>query len=104
MQVQMLLDASTGGTIRSMIEPQVKDLIKKMCMNEYRSKSESLVKIKIMGTPKGMLVVDIHTALLAHIELLNKKLAKSNLGIANVSQVQTLMCDLYGGEHVNEMC
>lgn len=34
------------------------------------------VKIETVGTSKGMLVVDTHTALLAQIELLNKKLVK----------------------------
>lgn len=87
-----------------MTEPQVKDLTEKMCMNEYRSKRERSVKIETVGTPKGMLVIDIHTALLAHIELLNKKLAESSSGKANVSHVQALRYDFYGGEHVNGRC
>lgn len=41
----MFLDASASGIIRSMTEPQVKDLIEKIFMNEDRSKSERLVKI-----------------------------------------------------------
>lgn len=85
-----------------MIEPQVKDLIEKICLNEYRSKSERSIKIEIMGTPKGMLVKDTHIALLAQIDLLNKKLAESNLGKANVSQVQAHRCDFYGGEHADK--
>ncbi|XP_050909769.1 uncharacterized protein LOC127123611 [Lathyrus oleraceus] len=103
-QTHLLLDDSAGGTIRQMTEPHVKDLIEKMCMNEYHSKSKSSVKIETVGMPKGMLVVDTHTALLAQIELLNKKLAESSLGKANVSQVQTLRCEFYGEEHVNRMC
>lgn len=35
-QAQILLDASTRGTIRTLIEPQVKELIKKMSLNEYK--------------------------------------------------------------------
>lgn len=100
----MLLDASAGCTIRLMTEPQVKDLLEKMCMNEYRSKSERSVKIKIVGTPKSMLVVDTHTVLLAQIGFLNKKLAESSLGKSNVSQVQASMCDFCGGEHANGRC
>lgn len=50
-----------------MTEPQVKDLIEKMCMNKYRSKSERSVKLETSGTPKGMLIVDTHTSLLAQI-------------------------------------
>lgn len=72
-----------------------------MCMNEYHSKNESSIKLETMGTPKGMLPLDIHTALLAQIELLNKKLAESNLGKANVSQVQAFRCDFCGVEHAN---
>lgn len=37
-QTHMLLDASMGGTVRTMIKPQVKDLIEKMYLNEYYSK------------------------------------------------------------------
>lgn len=50
-----------------MIEPQVKDLIEKMCLNEYHFKSERSVKFEIMGMPKGMLDVDTHIVLLAQI-------------------------------------
>ena len=46
-------------------------------MNEYHSKRERLVNFEIVGIPKGMLVVDTHTALLAQIELLNKKLTET---------------------------
>lgn len=100
----MLLDASAGGTIRQMTERQVKDLIKKMCMNEYRSKSERLVKLETLGMPKGMLTLDTHTALLVQIKLLNKKLVKGSLGGANMIQVQALRCDLCGREHANGRC
>lgn len=97
----MLLDAYAGGTIRTMTEPQVKDLIEKMCLNEYPLKSDMSVKIKTVGTPKGMLVVGAHTAFLAQIELLNKNLAESSLGKVNMSQVQTLRYDFYGEGHAN---
>lgn len=103
-QTRKLLDASARGTIRQMNEPQVKDLIKKMCMNEYRAKSKISVKFEMVGTPKGMLTVNTQTALLAQIELLNKQLVEGFLNRGNVSQIQALMCDLCGGEHVNERC
>lgn len=38
-QTCLLLDASAWGAIRQMTEPQVKDLIEKMCMDENHSKS-----------------------------------------------------------------
>lgn len=79
----------------------MKDLIENICLNEYCSTSERSVKIEAFGTPKGMLAVDTHIALLAQIELLNEKLAESSLGKANVSQVQALRCDFYGEGHEN---
>lgn len=103
-QTHMSLGASAGGMIRSITEPQVKYLIKKMCLNEYISKSERSVKLETFGTPKGMLVVDTHTAFLAQIELLNRKLAECSFGKANVSQVQALRCDLCGEGHENGRC
>lgn len=103
-QIHMLLDASARGTIHQMTEPQVKNLIEKMCMNEYRSKNERSIKMETMGTPRGMLPIDTHTTLLAQIENLNKKLSESSLVKANMSQVQAFRCDLYGGEHTNERC
>lgn len=51
-----------------------------------------------------MLVIDTHTTLLTHIELLIKKLPGSNLGKANVSQIQTPRHGLHGGECANERC
>lgn len=87
-----------------MTEPQVKDLIEKICMNEYHLKSERSIKLETAGTPKCMLPLDTHTSLLAQIEMLNKKLAESNLGRASVSQVQLLRCDFYGRKHENGRC
>lgn len=84
-QTRIILDAFTGGTISQMIEPQIKHIIVNMCMNEYRAKSEKLIKLETMGTPKGMLPLDTHTTLLAQIELLNKKLVEGSLGRANMS-------------------
>lgn len=101
-QTHVLLDASAWGTIRSMTKPQIKDLIKNMCLNEYCSKSDKSVKFENVGTPKGMLAVDTHVALLVQIELLTKKIVESSLSKANVSQVQARRCDLYGGGHENE--
>lgn len=103
-QTCTLLDASAGGTIRKITEPQVKDLIDNMYINEYCSKSERSVKLETSGTPKGMLIVDYHIALLAKIELLNKQLVEGFLNKANVSHVQLLKCDFCGGVHENGRC
>ena len=87
-----------------MTEPQVKNLIEKICMNECHSKIERSVKLETSGIPKGMLVVDTHTALLAQIELLNKQLAEGCLNKANAIQVQALKYDFFGGGHENGRC
>ncbi|MCI38080.1 hypothetical protein A2U01_0059308, partial [Trifolium medium] len=69
---------SAGGTIRNKNEDEVRQLVENICMNEYRSKSDRKI---------GMIEVDTKTALLAQIEMLNKKLAAKTLAEANVSQV-----------------
>ncbi|MCI54383.1 hypothetical protein A2U01_0075633, partial [Trifolium medium] len=66
-----------------------------MCMNEYRSKSDR---------KRGVIEVDTKTALLAQIEMLNKKLAAKTLAEANVSHVQKVRCDFCHGPHANGMC
>lgn len=100
-QTYMLLDVFARGIICQMTAPQVKNLIEKMCMNEYCSKSERSVKMETVGIPKGMLSIDTYTALLAHIKLLNKKIVENNLVKANMSLIQALRCDFNGEEHVN---
>ncbi|MCI04367.1 hypothetical protein A2U01_0025414, partial [Trifolium medium] len=45
-QTRMLIDASTGGTIKNKNEDEVKQLIENMCLNEYRSTNERSTKKK----------------------------------------------------------
>lgn len=99
----MLLDTSVGGIIRTMAERQVKELVEKFFLKEYRSKSESGVKVETTGTSKGVLTLDTYTSFLAHIRHLSKIFLESDLNKVNVSQVQLLKCDLYGEGHVNGM-
>ena len=65
-----------------------------MCMNDYRSKSERSVKLVKVCPPKGILPLDTHTALLAQIELLNKKLVcirtKVNYAFEDIVKQMTL--------------
>lgn len=53
---------------------------------------------------KGVLVVDIQTAILAQLINLTKQLVSSQLTQGNVSQIQTLKCDFCGCEHSNGNC
>ena len=57
-----------------MTKGMVKEIVEKVCLNEYRSKSERGVKIEMTGALKGVLTLDTHISLLAQIELLNKRL------------------------------
>ena len=52
-----------------MTEPQVRELIEKMCLSEYFSKRERDVKTEATGTTKAIITLDDYTALLAQIEL-----------------------------------
>ncbi|CAJ2642480.1 unnamed protein product [Trifolium pratense] len=76
-------------------EDEVRQLVENICMNEYRSKSDR---------KRGVIAVDTNTALLAQIEILNKKLAAKSLAEANASQVQEVKCDFCHGPHANGMC
>lgn len=44
-QARVLLDGSVGGTIKINNEDKVKELIGKICQNDYRSQSERWVKL-----------------------------------------------------------
>lgn len=51
-QTRMLLDASTGGTIRNKNEDEVSELIENMCQNEYHTQCERSPR------NKGMMELD----------------------------------------------
>lgn len=76
----MLLDASSEGTIRVLPDVQVKELIEKMSLNEYHSPTERGVQVfQTADTPQGVFALETYIAILAQIELLNKRFAKNNL-------------------------
>lgn len=50
---------------------------------------------------KGIHAVNSTTTLFARIKENSRKLATTQLAIANVSQIQTVGCDFYGEGHVN---
>lgn len=66
----MLIIASVGGAMREKIDEKVNTLIENMCRNEYHSSGQG-----VQG--KCVLVVNIQTTLLAHMEDLTKQLAAS---------------------------
>lgn len=85
-QTRMFLDALAGGTLSTKNKDGVKTLTKNMCQNEYRS-SDRAVK------QNGVLKIDSNKALLTQIEVFSKQLVASQLAQANLSKIQTLMCD-----------
>lgn len=63
--IPMLIVSSVGGAMRENIDEEVNTLIENMYRNEYHSSGQG-----VKG--KGVLVVNIQTALLAHMENVTK--------------------------------
>lgn len=54
----MLLDASVRGTMRNKIQDELREVIEKMCQNEYDTQSYRATK------KKGMVELDTQTSIL----------------------------------------
>lgn len=65
-QAIMLLDVWARGTIKTKNEYEVKDLIEKMCHNEYCSQSEWGVK------PRGVLELNANIVVLPQLKVISK--------------------------------
>lgn len=73
-QVQMLLDASIGGTIRTLTEPQVKELIEKMSLNEYNfANTRGLNTLETKNKFHIELTLGGYEKILTKLEVLNPK-------------------------------
>lgn len=71
----MLLDASTGGTIRTLTEPLVKQLIENMSLNEYNfANTRGLDKLETKNESHSELTLGGYEELLTRMEVLNQKL------------------------------
>ena len=69
-QTQIVLDASTVGTMKNITVVEIGELIDNMSLNEYHSQSEN----RVVNKKQGVLGLEILVALLVRIKLLRAKL------------------------------
>jgi hypothetical protein len=105
-QTRMLLDASSGGSLKNKNEIEVRDLIEVMAHNEYKAQGDRGSKKKA-----GLLDLETQTALLASSKLMNtqmatllKHLTTFPTPMAQANQVQGPRCDFCHQAHENEEC
>ena len=100
----MLLDASTGGSIKNKTAAEIQVLVDNMSLNEYRPQRENGVVVK----KQGVRCLETHGALLASnkllsskIEALGKKLEAQE--VANLS-TNSVFCDFCEQIHESGPC
>lgn len=72
-QIRMFLNTSTGGAMKIKDEDEVREMIERMCQNEYRTQSE------IGPKKKGMMELDTQHDILPRLEALTKQLVITSL-------------------------
>ncbi|KOM57416.1 hypothetical protein LR48_Vigan11g044900 [Vigna angularis] len=97
----------SGGNIKWKTPEEATDIIENMATSDNELHSER-------GAPmqqKGVLHLQTHDALLAQnkiltqqLETLTKTLAQLLKELKSAAQVQTQLCELCGGDHVNGQC
>ncbi|MCI22229.1 hypothetical protein A2U01_0043405, partial [Trifolium medium] len=95
-QTRMLLDASTGGSMKTKNEIEAKDLIETMAHNEYRAQNDRGAKKK-----SGVLELETQDAVLAQTKLIKFKRKPQQ---TQANQVQELRCDFCQQGHANGGC
>ncbi|GAU46855.1 hypothetical protein TSUD_385320 [Trifolium subterraneum] len=103
-QTRMLLDASTGGSLKNKDEVEAKELVETMAQNEYRAQNDRGAKKKA-----GILELDTNNAILAQMKLMSKEMeelkkASSRGSQAHVNQCEEVKCDFCRGGHENGKC
>lgn len=74
-QSRIILDVFVRGTIRTLIEPRVKELIGKMSLNEYKfANTRGLKHLETKSISHSNLTLGGYEELLKKLELLNQKL------------------------------
>lgn len=75
MQAWMLLDASVEGTIGTLIEPRVREMIEKMSLNEYKfSNTSEIQSVVTKNNSHSKLTLGGYEELLIKLEVMNPKL------------------------------
>lgn len=96
----MFLDASVGGTIRTLAEPQVKELIEKMSLNEYNfENTRGFENVETKSRSHNELTLGGYKELLKKLELLNQKLNVESTTQESLNEVVFLLCSNCGEEH-----
>ncbi|GAU40179.1 hypothetical protein TSUD_374870 [Trifolium subterraneum] len=103
-QTRMLLDASTGGSLKNKDEVEAKELVETMSQNEYRVQNDRGDKKKA-----GILELDTNSAILAQMKLMSRdmeelKKANSKSSQARVNRFEEVKCDFCQGAHENGRC
>ncbi|GAU44809.1 hypothetical protein TSUD_292020 [Trifolium subterraneum] len=103
-QTRMLLDASTGGSLKNKDENEAKKLLETMAQNEYWAQNDRGAKKKA-----GVLELDTQSAILAQMKLMTHQMeargkANSNPPQAQENKYEEVQCDFYKGPHANGGC
>lgn len=96
----MLLDASAGGTVRTLIEPHVKELIGKMSLNEYNfANTKGLNMLETKNKSHSELTLGGYEKLLTKLEVSNQKLDTTGTTQEFSNEVILVLCTNCGQEN-----
>ncbi|GAU25750.1 hypothetical protein TSUD_216820 [Trifolium subterraneum] len=105
-QTRMLLDASSGGSLKNKYESEARELMEAMSQNEYRVQNDRGAKKKA-----GMLELDTQTTLLGQSQLMNTQMAAmlkhfttTPILQMQANAVQDVKCAFFGKGHANGEC
>lgn len=96
----MLLDASAGGTIRTLTKLHVKEMIEKMSLNEYNFvNTKGFKKVETKNRSHSKLTLGGYEELLTKLEVLNQKLYVVSTTQESSNEVVFVLCANYGEEY-----
>jgi len=102
-QTRMLLDASSGGSIRVKIDFGVQNLIEIMAQNEYCVEIEK-GEIRVLGVNENSIVLASQILMSKQMEALSKQVQAISIRQVQVQQPQVLRCEFCGEGHANGEC
>lgn len=105
MKARILLDASAGGTIRTLNEPLVKELIEKMSLNEYNfANTSGIESVVTKNNSHSKLTLRGYEELLTKLEVLNQKLNGAKKMPESLNKVMFGLCTNCGKENFAGNC
>ncbi|MCH81430.1 hypothetical protein A2U01_0002217 [Trifolium medium] len=96
MHHKMILDASTGGSIKNKTQAATKELVEQMCQNEYNMSQDKVTK------SGGKFEVNREIALKVEIELLKKQLSEAKKEVKSIRNEG--LCDYCLEDHPVGQC